>query len=249
MRRLPDRPELPAPTTKRLQVKTDSIDEQPTQELKCATARNSFQSCRGTQWFANVLTALRGMAGRGELCMYCSANEPSQVEHYRPISTFPALAFVYTNYLWTCDICNRRYKGTRFPPDTEPGSRLLNPIDDNVWDFFFIDETLGLLVPKVDPATNDLHERALSTRDIVGLNREQLQVRRNDRFNALRERAIQLVQELTAGEADADGARARVKIWIEEPFQADVADYFLRGPGRSKEPFRALFVALGETIP
>jgi hypothetical protein len=33
---------------------------------------------------------------------------------------------------------------------------------------------------------------------------------------------------------------ARLEQWKSEPFQADVADYFLAGPGKKEDPFASL---------
>ena len=114
------------------------------------------------------MDSLKDLAGVGGLCMYCSANEPSQLEHYRPLAVFPKQAMTYENFLWSCDVCNRRYKGTRFPPDTEPGERILNPLDDNVWEHFFLDAKFGRLLRRVDPDTEEPLPRATSTCSVVG---------------------------------------------------------------------------------
>jgi hypothetical protein len=45
------------------------------------------------------------------------------------------------------------------------------------------------------------------------------------------------------------GLRNEIAELRSEPFQADVADYFLNGPGRAKEPFKSLLIAAGETVP
>jgi len=82
------------------------------------------------------------------------------VEHYRPKSVFPKLALVWENLLWACPNCNR-FKGDRFPPDTEPGERILNPAEDNVWDHFFIDQ-FGTLTPVWRPHQKRFDARAVS---------------------------------------------------------------------------------------
>jgi hypothetical protein len=50
------------------------------------------------------------------------------------------------------------------------------------------------------------------------------------------------------GTASLEALNVLANEWLSEPFQADVADYFLRGPGTQKEPF-ASFLAKGVTIP
>jgi 5-methylcytosine-specific restriction endonuclease McrA len=74
--------------------------------------------------------------------MLCSGSESSDVEHFMPKALYPSQAMNWENYLWACGICNR-LKGNQFP---EEGRHLINPLDENVWTFFFIDE-FGLLTP------------------------------------------------------------------------------------------------------
>ena len=185
----------------------------------------------------------------GELCMYCSSNEPSQVEHVRPLGIFPERALEYQNYLWSCDICNRTHKGERFPPDTEPGEPILNPLEDDVWEHFFIEETFGRLLCRVDPVTNERLPRAVSTCNVVGIDRENVQTKRTRRYHNLRRDAQRSLLEFQAGTLDAATLRNELADWRSEPFQADVADYFLNGPGRAKEPFRSVLLAAGEAMP
>lgn len=181
--------------------------------------------------------------------MYCSSNEPSQIEHYRPLSFFPERTFEYENYLWTCDICNRSHKGERFPPDTEPGAQILNPLDDNVWDHFFIDEEFGRLIARLDLATSAPSDRALSTCAIVGIDRENVQIRRSRRFARLRKDAQRILEDFRAGKCRQSDLAAEITSWRSEPYQVDVADYFLNGPGRLYEPFKSVLLASGEVIP
>lgn len=243
MRRFATRPAIPAATLQRLQEKTAEILAIADADTRRSRAKDIYDNSRGTLWFQPIVSALRGLCGLGELCMYCSSNEPSQVEHFRPVAAFPEHALQYDNYLWSCDICNRTHKGKRFPPHTGPGALILNPLDDNVWDYFFIEEQFGRLVCRVDTATNDPLPRAVSTCDVVGIDRENVQIKRQRRFCNLRRDADRVLTEFQAGALDIADLRNQIAEWRLEPFQADVADYFLNGPGRAKEPFRTLFSA------
>ena len=179
--------------------------------------------------------------------MYCSSGEPSQVEHYRPASVFPELTFTFENYLWSCDICNKA-KGARFPPATENGAQILNPIDDNVWEHFYIDETTGELTKRKDPETKTDFPRAVSTCDIVGIDRELVQSKRRNLFKFM-------TKKLRKSNEDFQNARI-TKVDLEEDivelrdfhFQRDVTEYFLNGPGRVYEPFKSALSAIGEEI-
>lgn len=56
----------------------------------------------------------------------------SDVEHYRPSSTYWWLAYCYENYLFACEICNRSYKNDKFPilnsPQIEPKLTRITPL-------------------------------------------------------------------------------------------------------------------------
>ena len=246
MRNLSSRPELAAKTVEKLEAKTQVILNANAGEPRKKVARKLFKQTRRTDWFEPVVSALRSISGVGGLCMYCSANEPSQVEHYRPLAVFPEKAMTYENYLWCCDICNRSYKGQRFPPDTEPGAEILNPIDDNVWHYFFLDETFGRILQRVDPDTTEALPRAVSTCSVVGIDRETLQIRRQHRYASLRREVERTLADVTTGTVSPADAQQRLTEWRSAPFQADVADYFLNGPGRTIEPFRSLLEAVGD---
>ncbi len=249
MRNFPPRPILAPVVQTLLLEKSNHILAITDQKEKKQRARNTYEATRKTQWFKPVVDALRSLCGEGELCMYCSSNEPSQVEHYRPLSTFPEQAFRYENYLWTCDICNRTYKGERFPPDTEPGEQILNPLEDNVWDYFFLSEQNGRLLRKFDTKLNAYVPRAVSTCDVVGINRENVQKKRQHRFRRLRLNMEDALNKFHAGTLSQVELREEIAVLRAEPFQADVADYFLNGPGRVQEPFLSALFHAGETVP
>lgn len=235
MRTLRGRPALRPETQRRLQRHTDAIVASPHPK---EAAEKRYASARKTQWFGEVLSKLRTMAGPGEPCMLCDANEATDVEHYRPKSVFPERAFQWENLLWGCSACNR-FKGSRFPPDTEPGGQILNPVEDAVWDYFFIDQ-FGTLTPVWRPALDAFDPRAASTRDVLRLDRQTLQERRLRRLKSLRTAVEDTLARFRSKHITAKEVRERVVDWKNEPFQADVADYFLSGPGKKEEPFASL---------
>ena len=249
MRNLPPRPLLSNAAQKKLLEKTKAILDITNLQERKTKARSSYDMARKTKWFAPVVQALSGLSGSGELCMYCSSSEASQIDHYRPLSIFPDKAFDFENYLWACDICNRTYKGERFPPDTEPGEMILNPLDDNVWDYFFLDENHGRLLRRIDPVTQMFLPRATSTCDIVGIDRQNVQSNRQRRYKRLRENVQSALDRFRDGTITHADLRAELNECRTEPFQADVSDYFLNGPGRVNEPFRSALQAAGEVVP
>ena len=57
-------------------------------------------------------------AETGGKCAYCEATTTESmhgdVEHYRPKSTYWWLAYVYDNYLASCQLCNQKFKSNHF---------------------------------------------------------------------------------------------------------------------------------------
>lgn len=241
MRRIAERPDLPANTLEVLADKTRQISESQEPLIE---ALRVFNSARSSAWFKPVINTLRSMSGPGGCCMFCSRSESSDVEHYRPKSVFPEYTMDWRNFLWSCAICNRN-KGDQFPPHTIAGGMILNPIDDDPWNFLYLDD-IGRVYACLDKNSNELHPRAISTIGLLKLNREDLLASRQIRYDDLRER----VEACIAGFHEEKLTRANLETSVEKfllyPFHSDVADYFLNGPGRSESPFRELFELLAD---
>jgi hypothetical protein len=172
--------------------------------------------------------------------MWCSGSEAAQVDHLRPKTTFPKLALAWKNLLWACGICNN-CKGERFPAVAD-GGPLLDPTVDDAWDYFFIDE-FGNLAACWRPDLDEPDPRALVTIKTLSLDREALQQSRQHRLRGLTKRVRDTLALLSRKQISRRELRARSEEWLEEPFQPDVADYFLRGPGTAEEPFRSFLAA------
>ena len=239
MRNLPARPPLSPVLASRLTRETKAISEAGDPKVE---AEKRYRNARKATWFAPVVRTLGKLAGPGERCMFCSGSESSDVEHYRPKAVFPELAMTWENYLWSCTPCNRG-KSNRFPPDTEPGERLINPMEEDVWTFFFIDE-FGMLTPRFDPAVDALNRRGVTTRDLLSLNREAVRESRQMRLNDLRQKVQDALKLMRRNELTKAAARQRLETWKQQPWQPDVADFFLQGPGGDKPPFSTFLAAL-----
>lgn len=237
MRRISGRPALPAATVKRLATETAAIVSDVD---SFESAKTRYGAARKSKWFEPVIDALGSIAGPGQRCMCCSGSEAAQVEHYRPKAIYPNLALTWKNFLWICGICNQA-KGDRF----EEGNPPLNPIDDDIWAHFFIDQ-YGNLTPIWDEASNDFDARAVRTIELYNLDRQALQESRQERLVDLREKVEDALALYRGGTLSLEEMEIRVLGWFQQPFQPDVASFFLEGPGSldSNEPFRDFLVEL-----
>ena len=208
-----------------------------------AEAKRLFDNARKRKWFRPVIDRLARMAGPAERCMFCSGSESSDVEHYWPKAVFPEKAMSWNNYLWSCAPCNR-CKGVQFTLAVAGAPVLIDPVTENVWDFFYIDR-FGNLTPKFDTSINDFNYRAQQSLRILGLDgRQAVQEARRLRMDELIQMTQDSLARMKAGEITPTQVRSRVRRWQKGPAQPDVADFFLNGPGRIERPFKDLFDAL-----
>jgi len=56
------------------------------------------------------------------------------------------------------------------------------------------------------------------------------------------------LSDFNLGAIDQDDLRQQLIEVADEPFQADVADFFLKGPGSELEPFRSAITAANENL-
>ena len=236
MRQLPKRPKLPPPLTARLVAETRKITRAATPKDE---AEKAYAAARTAAWFRPIVQTLGKLSGVGERCMYCSGSESSDVEHYLPKSTFPGHAMTWQNYLWICTPCNRS-KSNQFPTQPDGAALLINPLDENIWQYFYIDE-FGNLSPTWDTALDDYCAKGKETATVIGLDRQALQEARRSRMDDLKEKVADTVKLMKAGDITVAAAHKRIRTWRTQPFQPDVADYFLNGPGKTEKPFASLF--------
>jgi hypothetical protein len=81
---------------------------------------------------------------------------------------------------------------------------------------------------------------------VVGIDRENVQIKRRKRYRRLRQDVQNALDKFNAGIFTQADLRAEIAELCAEPFQADVADYFLNGPGSVNEPFQSALRAAGE---
>lgn len=238
MRRCSPRRPLSPETHSRLLDETARVTAKTSSAAKVAEASKRYDNARRATWFREVVDLLREMAGPGGNCMWCSSNESSQVEHYRPKSQYPELALDWENYLWACGVCNSIHKRDRFP---ESPHQILDPVSEDAWRHLFIDE-FGMLSPRYDPDAEALDARALSTIDVVGLGRDDLHARRRRAMKILRQSVDDALAMYRSGQLTAHDLRHRLAELRASEHHPDVSQYFLDGPGAEDEPFRTFLL-------
>jgi 5-methylcytosine-specific restriction endonuclease McrA len=95
-------------------------------------------------------------------CAYCEGKAShvahGDVEHFRPKSEYWWLAYCYDNFLYSCQICNQSFKGSKFP---RRGQRLLEPqILANMTDAQLVNLAGTLGVEPLDAAAVQLFDAA-----------------------------------------------------------------------------------------
>ncbi len=115
------------------------------------------------------------LGGRtGDNCWYCeracnsgSAERAPTVDHFRPLRRFPALAYTWSNWVYSCHRCNNS-KGDGWPEHgyVDPCAADAAERPERHFDY---DQLTGEIVPRSGLAV-DARLRALRTIDDLGLN-------------------------------------------------------------------------------
>ena len=132
---------------------------------------------RPTDSYWREFRAALGLRSDG-LCWYCereceSASEAggraATVDHFRPLSRFPELAYEWTNWIFSCAECNGEFKRDKWP-----GTGYVDPGTDDAQEsperYFSYDMDTGEIVAHPD-LVGDARKRAWDTIADLGLNR------------------------------------------------------------------------------
>jgi uncharacterized protein (TIGR02646 family) len=205
----------------------------------------------GKAAFEAITQKLISMCVSLEICNYCEQNEANDIEHIYPKSLFPALAFIWDNYLLACKQCNTAYKLDSFalldgnediapiPRGTEPAhanGAFINPRTENPADFMLLN--LGSykfeLMPGIDKkaankARNTLEILQLNERDQLVQSRKTAAIYRYQRMELL----VRILNANSIAEIDAmltpfDGlldntlALSELKLQLKDSFKLDI---------------------------
>ncbi|MCP5096786.1 MAG: TIGR02646 family protein [Chloroflexi bacterium] len=122
----------------------------------------------------------------GFKCAYCESpvagSSHQHVEHFRPQSIYPKLAYEWGNLLLACGICNSDNKKAQFPladgiqpsenktdpcvMDNSDSNLLIDPCVDDPSEFFTFEDEFLVCIGK--------NIRATATKNVCNLNREYL---------------------------------------------------------------------------
>lgn len=147
---------------------------------------------------AEVKTALEALIGLK--CHYCEQTiERFDVEHFRPQSIYPALAYQWSNLLLACQTCNQTYKSDRFPISPDSTQATEDPVDPTSRDGS--DEALVLNPCRDDPAEHlDFVDGRIVAREDSLRGRETIGVcgLDRDRLTELRREHARIVESIIA---------------------------------------------------
>ena len=131
----------------------------------------------------------RGLLGdhSGGNCWYCErrcqrdaedVGRVPTVDHFRPLRHFPALAYLWSNWIFSCRRCNEDYKGGEWPDSgyVDPSAAEERERPER---YFDCDSNTGEIVPIAGLPSED-RVRALRTIDDLGLNKIDLRFYRLD---------------------------------------------------------------------
>ena len=123
----------------------------------------------------------------GGMCWYCerrcgSAAEvgdlAATLDHFRPLSRFPDLAYDWSNWVFSCRRCNEENKQDRWPANgyVDPAASDEREGPERYFDY---DLRTHEVIPRND-LTGDERRRALNTIDDLGLNKLAIRFYRQD---------------------------------------------------------------------
>lgn len=133
----------------------------------------SWKAARRTLAVTSGLTLLQNVMGPTERCMYCVDSHGTDIDHYWPKVPYTTRAFDWHNMVLCCTPCGR-IKGNRFPLHPITGTPLLvNPLNDNPWEFLSFDPSTGNMSARFDPVSMCHCPRGEATVEVLRLDRRE----------------------------------------------------------------------------
>jgi uncharacterized protein (TIGR02646 family) len=183
------------------------IDGKADYAARVAAAKDLFKkrNTSGDRVFAEVRATLVAMCHGARRCMYCEDAPADEVEHFAPKDLFPELCFAWSNYLYSCGICNgpknnkwgilqkansavlevARPRGAAIlVPPLSGAPALIDPSRGNPLRFLMMDLKDTFLIVPLAPAGTRAYTRAEYTIDVLKLNKDFLVESRATAFEA-----------------------------------------------------------------
>jgi hypothetical protein len=183
--------------------------------VSTATARAAWRGAREEK--RGIRDHLIQMAPGVQRCMYCGDSLGTDIDHFEPISEFPAGTFVWPNHLLACSFCNSNAKRDLFPRDGSGRPLLIDPTKDDPAEHLRLILRTGVYRPLTPMGTESIR--------VFGLNRGDLTRGREVAFTTRAAVLSHADDLLTANRAD-DAVRS-VRALAEEP-HASVLHEMLR---------------------
>ena len=140
------------------------------------------------------------------ICWYCERQcgtgagagwrEPT-VDHFRPLRHFPWLAYEWSNWIFSCRMCNGVNKQDRWP-DTGYVDPCASDVAERPEHYFDYDDLTGELIPK-EGLSGTTRQKATHTINDLGLNKKDV---KDIRFRRIRRFKIDLLSMPTPDRQD-----------------------------------------------
>ena len=147
-----------------------------------------FQDDGGTRPEDFFWSEFRSKLGErsGGMCWYCErrcdpaaqvGGRAATLDHFRPLSRFPNLAYHWPNWVFSCRRCNEDYKNSNWPENgyVDPAAENEHERPERYFDY---DLRTHDIVPR-DNLIGDERQRAWNTIDDLGLNKLDVKLRRS----------------------------------------------------------------------
>jgi uncharacterized protein (TIGR02646 family) len=106
-----------------------------------------WKYARNTKTLKAVFDCLVEMSGKRARCMFCEDSRGTTIEHFWPKSVYREKCFLWDNMLLLCQGC-QTHKGDRFDLNAAGEPLLVNPTEEDPWDFLFFEAGTGLLTAR-----------------------------------------------------------------------------------------------------
>jgi uncharacterized protein (TIGR02646 family) len=199
-----------------------------------------WKQARQTRAMKNVFDRLVEMSGHRERCMFCEDSRGTTIEHFWPKSTYPERCFVWENMLLLCQGC-QSCKGNKFECDVSGQPLLINPTEEDPWDFLFFEANTGILTARFEAVMDTPNPKGAHTTDskVLPLNIESVTEGRLRTKRNLQRAVNAFLRDLSVGSLKPKAYPHLIQAIRDNDNYGLVIWYFLRD-GQEESPFNQL---------